>query len=173
MLEESWLLEQIKKYAASPEGRKQIKEKTGIDYDPKSDKSISQSNMQKYAEKMRTILWRRINKEVKSVSKDDILIEPPTTNDKGEVIITLSFRPGSMFRPSLQPDEYPEGVQNILLHFTHGWSARRRIRGEWRGEKVWSRKFHCGSSFMQQAVDEFNSSVKGVATAELSDEYKK
>jgi hypothetical protein len=173
MLDETWLFEQVKKYAASPEGRKRIKEQTGIDYDPKKDKSISQTNMLSFAEKMRTILWRHINREIKSVSIDDIIIEPSSTNEKGEVTISLSFRPGSLFRPSLQPGKYPEGVQNILLHFTHGWSAKKSIRGEWHGDEVWSRKLRTGSSFMQEAVEEFNSQAKGMTIAELSGEYKK
>lgn len=172
MLDEKYLFSLVKKYAASPEGKKQIKEKTGIDYDPAKDGSDSQTAMLAYAEKMRTILWRHINETVKSVAKDDIIIEAPVKDDKGIVSISLSFRPGSMFRPSLDPEEYPEGIQNIVLHFTHGWSARRPIRGEWHGEEVWSRVSRRRSSFLQDAVSEFNSKSKGIATAELSGDYR-
>lgn len=172
MLDESYLLEKVKEYAASPEGRKRIKEQTGIDYDPSKDKSNWLNDMLVYAEQMRMILWRHINKSVKSVTKDDIIIETPVKDEKGVISISLSFRPGSMFRPSLDPEEYPEGIQNIVLHFTHGWSARRPIRGEWHGTEVWSRVTRRGSSFMQDAVNEFNAKGNGIATAELSADYK-
>ena len=172
MLQESYLMELVKQYAATPQGKKQIKNVYGIDYDPNKDRGISQADILAYAERMRMILWQHINKHIKSVSLDDILVETPIEDSTGITLVSLSFRPGSMFRASLAPRKYPDGVPNIVLHFTRGWSARGGLRGEWHGEKVWSRRSRSGSSFMQDAVAEFNAVAKGVATAEISSAYK-
>ncbi len=172
MLKESYLLELVKQYAATPEGRKQIKEKFGIDYDPKKDKRLSRADMLGVAEKMRVCLWQHIKRHIKSVALSDIIVEEPLSDENGGTTISLSFRPGAMFRPSLQPEKYPEGVENIVLHFTHGWSAKGYISGEWHGDQVWSRRTRSGTPFMQEAVSEFNSKMKGIAVAELSGDYK-
>ena len=170
MLDEKTLFNMVKKYAATSEGRKQIKKKTNIDYNPQKDRSKI-INMRSYANLMKSILLKHINLHIKSVSADDIVIESPIIDESGVYTMHLSFRSGSVARQSLQPDMYPEGIENIVLHFTHGWAAKNYLRGDWHGQQVWSRQIRPGSSFMQRAVDEFNSKVKGIATAELSLEY--
>ena len=171
MLDEKHLLNLAKKFAGTPQGKKLIKKKTGIDYDPKNDKS-KHIETQKYADMMRQILHKHISQHIKSVSLDDIITEPATPDEQGNLQIFLSFRLGSMFRPSLTPDAYPEGVPNIVLHFTRGWRAKKPTRGEWHGQQVWSRQVRPGSSFMKNAIDEFNTKSKGIAVAELLADYK-
>jgi hypothetical protein len=177
MISEEYILKLVKEYAASPEGRAAIKKQYGIEL---TDTHMTKAQMTAYARKMKQILYEHVHSEIKSISPEDIIIGEPVQDSSGQARINISFRQDALFRESLDPDEYPEGIEDIVLHFAHGWHAKKHIYGLWRRPsynggyyaQVRSRKDREPSPFLQNAVNEFNSSANGCAVAELNEEYK-
>lgn len=109
--------------------------------------------------------------------QDSIGIEhsAPRRTPKGgyQVDITLT----NVWRPSLDPDSFPEGVENIVLLFDKGYdTGGKKVRGIWEGhtdKEIWSLAHRDGQHFMQDFVDTFNIVYKeqGV-TLKLSPEYR-
>jgi len=116
MISEKLIMEKVKEYAASPVGRKAIKEKHSIDYVP-VDSKVAAARMCATALKAQKILHRHICDVISSITTDDILIGEPTIKKDGTAEIILSFREDALFRQSLQPSKYPRGVEDIVLHF--------------------------------------------------------
>jgi len=172
MISEKSIMEKVREYAASPSGRKAIKEKHGIDYVP-IDGKVAAARMSAVALKARQILFRYISEVIGNISIDDIIIGEPVIKKDGTVQIMLSFREDSLFRQSLQPNRYPRGVDDIVLHFSRGWNAKGAVYGSWHGSDTWSRRAKAPDRFLKDAVEEINLQVNGIATAELKGEYKK
>lgn len=170
--------EKINSYLKSPEGKKKITEakvkalKAGKSFGGYGgSNSFSTITAEEAAKKMKEILIEKLAEvNLGSIDSEDIIIQDPTVNPDGTITVGLSFDAQSVKRPSLAPDLY-DGVENIVVHLTHGWSARRNIRGYWEsaGMTVWSRRKFDGNDFMQRAIDEFNSLKLGVA--EIDDKY--
>jgi len=164
----------VREYAKSPEGKQAIKEKYGVDYDEK----FTKARMRSCGNKMKKILYKHIHAEIKSVSLDDIIVNEPSQGEDGLFEIKLSFREGSLHRDSLYPDAYPEGLSNIVLLFTKGYNASRSVHGDWTyngktvASDIWGKRRRVKSTFLDDAVAEFNSTANGVATASLDGIYK-
>jgi len=171
MISEKFIMEKVKEYAASPSGRKAIKEKHGIDY-MLVDGKVAAARMSAVALKARQILFRHISEVIGSINIDDIIIGEPVIKKDGTVQIMLSFREDALARQSLQPNKYPRGIEDIVLHFSRGWNAKGAVFGSWHGSNTWSRRAKASDRFLFDAVEEINLQVKGMATAELKGEYK-
>jgi len=165
-------MEKVREYAASPAGRKAIKEKHGIDYVP-VDGKVAAARISAVALKVRKILFRHISGVIGSISIEDIIIGEPIIRKDGTVQIMLSFREYALFRESLQPNRYPRGVEDIILHFSRGWNAKGAVFGSWHGSDTWSRRAKLPDRFLKDAIAEINLQIKGIATAELKGEYAK
>lgn len=175
MITESYINKLIENYAKSPAGKSEIKKKTGITYVDKDPSAM----LMKYGERMRQILYSHINTLIKSVVLDDIIVEKPYQDDDGLWKLNLSFREGSLRRDSLDLDNYPEGLNNIVLLFAKGYNARNHVYGWWMTKhgtygNVKSRKSREGNDFLIQAIKEFNDGGDGkiIAKAELLGDYK-
>ena len=132
--------------------------------------SISKEDAVEAAEKQKEFLLRRLAEVgLGTIPSEAIIIGEPTIDKNGDIFVGIWLDPDSLFRPSLSP-RY-EGIENIVLHFTHGWSAHGAVHGYWKsvGKDVWSRSKYAGDDFMQQAVDDFNE--LGLGTAELNEKY--
>ena len=175
MLSEEYIMKLCEQYAASPHGRTAIKEKYGIDYNPKDKGSV----IAVYGEKMRRILFEVVNQVIPSFLLEDIIIGQPVRDKAGRVSLKISFRSDALFRESLDPVMYG-GVDDIVLHFAYGWHAKGYVYGLWhrpgwnggRLVQVRSRKDREPNRFLKHAVWEFNEQAKGVAVAELEAPYK-
>lgn len=170
MISESYIKNLVDKWAASPEGKAKIKKETGMDYDPK----FGTTQAKAYGRQMQQILFAYINPIIKSISINDIVVGEPTVGKDSLMRIQISFRDGSLHRKSLNPRS--DGLNNIVLLFTKGYHASKRIRGIWTTSKgdieVWSRQSREPNDFLQRAISDFNTSANGVAVAELENEYK-
>lgn len=166
----------ISAFLKSNEGKQKITEaKTKVLKEGRtfgqSGTAISKEDAIRAAIKQRDILLRRLEQVgLGTITAGDIVIGEPVVDKNGNLSVDISFDSESLFRPSLAPDEY-KGVENIVLHFTHGWDARGAVYGYWEsaGRDTWSRSYFAGDDFMQQAVDDFN--ALGFGTAELNEKY--
>ncbi len=177
MLSEEYIMSLVKKYAASPEGKAEIKKRYGREYDGSGGQALERV---KIALDFKRLIFSYIKKHIRSIEFEDMITGSAEMDERGRTVVKISFRDGSLRRDSLVPEKYPDGVENILLHFTHGWNAKKRIRGVWRhpckkrGRTVMSRKSRNPNAFLQKAVDEFNRShYRGFCFAELDDRYKR
>lgn len=180
MITEEYINKLIEQYAKSPEGKAAIKKQTGITYTDKDPSAM----LMTYGEQMKKILYQHINPLIKSIIPDDIIVEKPYQGDDGLWRLKVSFREGSLERESLDVDDYPKGLHNIVLLFTKGYHAKNYVYGLWNTtgarnshwiywKDVRSRKDREPNNFLTQAVNEFNNGVgKGMAKAELVGEYK-
>lgn len=175
MITEAYINRLIEEYVKTPAGKAAIKEKTGVNFTQKNPTTM----LLAYGEQMKYILYKNVNSLIKSITLDDIVVRRPYRDKNGLWYLEISFREGSLHRDSLDLDNYPDGLNNIVLLFAKGYHARNNVYGWWMDKygnhgNVRSRKDRAGSDFLLQAVDEFNSGVgKGVARAELLGDYKK
>lgn len=181
MLTLSYIQNLIKEYAKSPEGKAEIKRQTGIIY---TDKKNISAELTQYGEQMKEILYNHVHALIRSITPEDIIVEKPYRDADGLWRLKLSFREGSLHRESLDDNDYPEGLSNIVLLFAKGYHARDYVYGLWNttGSKnshwiywhdIRSRKDRSGNDFLIQAVNEFNSLIgKDMANAELLGAYK-
>ncbi len=181
MITEKYIMNLVKKYANSPAGKTAIKKKTGLTY---VEDDIAPALL-KYGEQMKTILFNHVNALIKSVTMDDIIVGQPYQNESGVWCMNISFRDGALHRDSLDSENYPNGLKNIVLLFAKGYRARNYVYGFWDlPNQTWwggndfvnirSRIERPGSDFLVRAVDEFNNSYgKGMAWAGLAGDYKK
>jgi len=82
-----------------------------------------------------------------------------------------------LHRESLRPDLYPDGLDNIVLLFAHGYNARNPVMGQWKNSRsyphiILSLQRREPNNFLQEAVEEFNSKGSSIAKAVLEDTYK-
>ena len=181
MISEAQILEYIKQYSETKEGKEKIAKVTrGRPFVPEYTAwgdSISKEErafMKSVGSDMVEILYDRISGVVKSFRIEDIIIgEPYKVGD--QYGISISFNEEALRRESLVPDRYPDGVSNIIRLFVTGYHARNNVRGPWMthgGIVVDSVKDREPNSFMSDAVNEFNMKFKDIARASLAEEYK-
>lgn len=104
--------------------------------------------------------------------EDDLIISTPIPVVGGGYKVDISFDPGSLHRDSLYSAKYPNGVDNIVSLFTHGWDTDgRRVFGTWHNSHYQSRMTFKGDDFMQRAIDDFNFEMGKIAEADCGDEY--
>lgn len=168
MISKEYIEHLIMKYATSREGKSNIKEKTGYDYDPK----MTKERMKYYVDQMKLVLLKNIQPIIKSIEESDIIVGEPTEKD-GKMQIQISFVKNELHRDSLC--ENSEGVADIVLLFTRGYKAKKRVHGVWKRSsgnvEVWSRQSREPNDFLKRAVDEFNSYMGDVVTAKLDERY--
>jgi len=169
MLDETFISGAINKYASSSEGKKQIKKKTGINYDKNSKGMMNQADLMAYAEKAKRILYAHIISQVPGIMFHNIKVNLPVVNKDGTTTVVLSLR--DVQRESLQPNRYWKGVDDIVLHFARGWSARYQIRGEWRGSNVGSRQRRESHPFILRALQAIKNELGEVAEVTLLGDY--
>lgn len=186
MLNEKDVLNLIQKYANTPEGKAKIKEAMGgkafkaryaEDVSPKKTKK----QMMQIGEDMKQILFDHINggssKIIKSFKIDDIIVGHPVLMQDGRYKIEISFNEDALRRKSLDPQSYPNGIDNIVKLFVTGHKLPGAVKGVWEGhgeEEIWSRRNREPNDFMERAVQAFNDKYsEDVVCAELYDEYKR
>lgn len=109
----------------------------------------------KLADEMKTVLLAHLPDSLKTLTMSDFE-EPEFKIVDEEAVMVIRFLPGSVFRPSLDPEKYPNGIADIVVHLDHGWDAKRVTGGLWHGEYHLSRQHSERQDFLQDAVDEFN-----------------
>ena len=170
MISQNEIMKLVKEYAKSPEGKAEIKRVYGIDYDEKFTKTTARI----YGERMKRILFTHISEKIKSFDIKDIIVSDVIDNN-GKYSIAISFSEESLKRKSLRPDLYPDGLENIVLLFAHGYRTGHPIYGTWEKPSgnidVWGKRSREPSSFLQDAVAEFNAMAKGIAFAALEEKY--
>lgn len=172
MISKEYINEELRKYAASPAGRKAIKKKYGIDY----EKARIDNKIIPYADDMKNILLSHITPIIRSIKGGDIIIGDPKFSEDGKATIVLSFDEESLRRESLYPEKYPEGLNDIVLLFTKGYTASNYVHGVWKNSsysgEIVGRISRPPDDFLQKAVDEFNAKYPQVAIATLKEPYK-
>ena len=174
MITEGYIMQLVREYANSPAGKAAIKKKTGLTYTGDEPSFM----LGKYGEQMKQILFSRVSALIKSITMDDIVVGQPYQDLNGVWCLDISFRDGATQRDSLDLENYPGGLKNIVLLFAKGYRARNYVHGWWITQygnhgNVRSRKERAGNDFLIRAVDEFNNSYgKGIARAVLVGDYK-
>ena len=169
----------VEQYANSSQGKAEIQKKYGVHYRDK----VSKSELIAYGNQMKQILFEHVNKIIKSIKLDDIVVEEPIIDKDGGATLKISFREGSLYRDSLYVDGYPDGLENIVLLFARGYHASDYVYGWWNlPNQTWyggsgfvnvrSRKDREPNNFLHEAVAEFNKQTNGFAIAKLEDKYK-
>lgn len=74
----------------------------------------------------------------------------------GKLYIGISFADVAVFRESVNPGLWPDGVPNIVMHLTNGWHAKGSTSGMWHGREIITRSNYDGDSFLFDAINEFN-----------------
>ena len=162
----------LEDYINSPAGKKAIKQYLASK--PDDDKSDIKE-MKKIGEDMKDILYEQISQVIKSFKKTDIIVGTPVWNGNAYEL-PIQFNEEALHRDSLNPEEYPEGVSDIVRLFVYGYTAKGSVRGVWKGhgdEEIWSVSHREPNDFMDSAVKVFNLKYKNTAKAVLDDKYKK
>lgn len=169
---------ELKKWMADPKNQKRIAEakaqklKAGQKFGQGSG-AVSIEQARKMGEEMRDILYVNLPSGLKaSISTSDIIVSAPKVQADGSMLVELSFRQEALERKSLDPEKYPEGVDNIIRLFSRGYTAHGDVVGMWHGHEQWNLRHRAADPFMQNAVDEFNALHGGAGIAELRDDYK-
>lgn len=169
---------ELKKWANSPAGKKRIAEekakklKAGQKFGQGSN-GVSIEQAKKMGEEMRDILYANLPVGLKaSVRTSDIIVSAPKVQADGSMLVELNFRPEALERESLDPEKYPEGVDNIIRLFSHGYTAHGDVVGMWHGHEQWNLRHRNADPFMQNAVDEFNALHGGAKIADVRPDYK-
>jgi hypothetical protein len=169
--------DKVNVYLKSPKGRKKTAEtkakafKEGRTFGQSGTGSVSKDSAKQAGQKMKTILLAHLaSVNLQTILPQDIIIDEPKIDENGDITINIRFDVDATKRPSLQPDRY-SGVENIVVHLTHGWDAKGSVYGFWESARqmTHSRSFFAGDDFMREAVEEFNALKLG--EAELNEKY--
>ena len=162
MISANSLMKKLNTYAATPKGKKAIKDV--VDGSKKSgkrlasgDKIISEADMDAAADRLIEIIKSLLPDSIKTVG-DSLGRSLPEEQATGETEVKIYFNEAELRRESLRSDLFPDGIDNIVALLNNGYNARNYVYGEWKGHNVWvrSRKDREPLLFMQKAVDEFN-----------------
>lgn len=100
----------------------------------------------------------------------DVSVDAASRTDSGGIEATISIT-GNLKRPSLWSDVF-DGVENIVVLFEKGYSARATVWGYWNGDFTWSLQSREGLGFVQGAVESFNGRYEALGiTAILQGAY--
>lgn len=169
------LAAQLKKLEKSPKFQKAVAEaqkaaiKKGTSFGQGAG-VISPAIAKKKAERLRELLFQEVVQVIPSVSIYDIEVGEPELDELGRYVINVGFNRDTAHRESLYGEQY-DGIENIYLHMTHGWSAAGTAYGEWHGDRVGSRSRFEGDDFIQRAVDRFNAEQDGMTEVEIDPMY--
>lgn len=110
---------------------------------------------EKLADEMKAVLLAHLPDSLQSLTMSDFA-EPEFKVVDDEAVMVIRFLPGAVYRPSLNPEKYPNGIADIVVHLDHGWDAKHVTGGLWHGEYHLSRQHSARQDFLQDAVEEFN-----------------
>ena len=172
MISEKYINDLLKKYAKTPEGKKAV-----VNYFLNENRE----HISSAAADMAKILLRYVQKEIDSITMEDIYIGLPKVNRKYEIEMMVGFREDNLQRNSLWQERYPDGIENIVLLFSRGYKTKGRVQGRWEHPKTgevirewtYSKTSREPSTFLQDAVLEFNTANKYGATAVLTEKYSR
>lgn len=171
MISEKEIMKKVYEYAKTEEGKAAIKAATGMDY----DETFTVSKAKSYGNKLKDILYKHIVALIKSFSINDIIVGDVMIGKDGRYSMKISFDDEALKRQSLRPDLYPEGLQNIILLFAHGYHTNKPIYGVWHKEtgdvRVRGRRDREPNNYLHEAINEFNILAKGIAFAQLEEKY--
>lgn len=183
MISEKEIMQIVKKFAQSPDGKRAIKEKYGLDY----DESFDSGTLKQYGEKMRATLAENDTMKYINVGAGDIVVGEPIKTDRGWQI-NISFIEDNLKRESLY-DDYLYGywgddesrktsdgdyrrLQDIVLLFTRGYTAKNYVYNRDYGvEGGHSKLSRPPNTFLQDCVNAFNNNTPEFVTAILSEDY--
>lgn len=169
MISEKYIMNLVREYAKTPKGKAEIKRKYGVDY---MGDEIDRNELIKYGERMKEILFTHVNRLIRSIRIDDIVVDPPVIDTKGRYTMNIRFKDGVLHRESLYSEGYPDGLGNVVLLFARGYHARDYVYGSGESNSMRSKKDRAPNNFLYDAVSDFNTMAKGIAVAQLSDKYK-
>ena len=179
LLSKKDILALIDEYSKTPEGAKEIKKRTKGEFIAQEAgdahiRAVDDQEIDSICRNMKAILFKHISRLIKSFRQEDIIIFPPEVKN-GMCEVKIGFNEEALHRKSLNPERYPEGLNDVVKLFVTGYRAKGTVKGIWVGhgdEEIWSRRSRDANDFMSLAVREFNSKYGQVATAELGEEYK-
>lgn len=132
--------------------------------------AVSYQKVVEYGEIMRRIVWDYVSDEIPSIALDDLYVTDPILHKDGTYEVGVCFYPEAVERESLMSEVYG-GVYDIVSLFTHGWDTHGKIvKGMWHDRMTKSLPYREGSSFMQDAANEFMRQVPNTHV-ELHEKY--
>lgn len=163
MISAALLQKKLEAYANTPQGK--AKMKVGLTEGSGMGTAPSIAEMNSMADSLIEHIQKHIPYQLEALGKT-LKKSQPVKQPNGSYQITISFDHGSLFRESLRPDLYPEGVSNIVALFNNGYTAEKQIYGKWdrKGSDgfsgkgvlyVPSRQVREELQFMQSAVEWF------------------
>lgn len=175
MISEQYINSLLKIYINSPAGKARLQQNQK---NAGSQRLVPSTEITKYGEMMKNILYKYVHNVISSISLDDIIVEPPTLDGLGYTKVKISFREESLKRDSLYPEKY-DGLQNVVLAFTRGWHTQKIPYGVWtyNGKNVTKSSIFGiqdrePNAFLQNAVMEFNNGSPATVFAKLEAEYE-
>lgn len=88
-------------------------------------------------------------------------------------VVRFNFNPELVRRPSLDPQKYPNGVDNIIRLLSNGWDGRRKpyithfnVKGMWHGKMTRAWAYRRADNFLRTIINEWNNggNLDGVST---------
>lgn len=128
-------------------------------------KAAVEADAIKYAEEARREIIDSLPASLKSgstrpITENDLLLSPVEVTQNGDFEITMQWSDRAVRRDSLYLEGYPNGIDDIVALFSHGYSARKYAYGYWVGHNnpwgIRSRKVRQADPFLVQAIDKFN-----------------
>jgi len=167
----------LEKYIKSSAGKQAVKQYKKDVFNGKKGTGTSsgiqsRNSMIQMGEKMKDILWVQIANAIPSFSRDGIILSEPEETATGDYKISVSFSEEAIHRESLYQAGYPNGVDNIVMLFTKGYTAGNQVWGSWHGNTIGSLTHRESNDFLAQAVEVFNNYSPVGVKAELDEIYK-
>lgn len=180
----------IEEFSLTKEGKQEIESRLGKgkrfvarfeakDFAAEATKE-ERARMKTMAQDMARILYKHITQDTHSQYGDGLARFPSSAiiignlvkvGNSGDYKVDISFDGSALRRESLEPDLYPDGLNDIVQLFVKGYSASGSVWGEWHGDKHWGLRHRSPNDFMNKAVEEFNNKYTGAAFAALEPPY--
>jgi len=181
----------LAKWAKSPAGKAKIKEaqneaaKTGKSFGTYNGKpgGMAKQSPEWYAEQAKQIMIEHIESAARHGSYGQEGFEfgeylhtlgPPVWDESIQRwVVELKFDEDKVKRDSLDPENHPKGVYDIVELLNHGYRAHGAVKGYWdtAGKEVWSLRVRGGQYFIQYAAHAFNTLYEGQAIMEWDPRY--
>lgn len=150
-------------WAHSPAGQKAMSQKIDeyIDKDIRKTQAGGRVLTVQWVRELAQELCRMIESNAASlpdsVKANVASISPfrPQKGRGGAIKAEINFQSVWLSRESLEPERYG-GIDNIIVLFEKGYTAKGQVFGEWHGEMVKSLTHRDGLGFIENAVSDFN-----------------
>lgn len=150
-----WLMDKIKAFANSDEGKKRILQAVA------AGGSHSIDDAEKYGKRFIEILKEQLSSIQSKTTQDAFLsyfepIKVTTASSSGVCEVSINFDSSMTHRESLYPSKYPEGVELQYL-FSTGYKAKKFAYGiDRHNRKIRSKRIRKGLDYMSRARAIFN-----------------